>query len=102
MFEPVAVMVRRFECPFCKCRRSAKTALREHIGRCWLNPAARACKTCAHWETDPGGEPCFPGRPCGCNHGYTSCAAGVGGVDKGEIRTGCPLWLPTGKGENGG
>lgn len=92
MIEPVAVMVRRFRCPFCSRTHSAARAAREHMGRCWLNPATRSCKTCANWDVEPGGEPCFPGRPCDCNHGYVQCLAGVAGVDRGEIKTGCPLW----------
>ena len=89
---PVPVTVQRYECPFCKRRRSAKRTAAEHIARCWRNPAARACKTCEHWVNEPGGEPCFPGRHCDCNSGYADCRAGVEGVDKGEIKTGCPLW----------
>jgi hypothetical protein len=91
----VPVMVQRFECPFCKRRRSAKKAVREHIARCWHNPAARSCKTCANFTDEPGsGEYCEAGRPCPCNQGYRECRAGVQGVDAGEIKTGCPLWRP--------
>ena len=89
---PVPVTVQRFECPFCKRRRSARKAAAEHIGRCWLNPAARACKTCAHFTDEPDGGWCLPGRPCECNRGYRQCEAGVADVTDGTIMSGCPLW----------
>lgn len=91
---PIPVTVTRFECPFCRHRRSARKAAREHIARCWLNPAARSCKTCANFTDEPGGDPCEAGRPCACNQGYRACKAGIPGVAAGEIKSGCPLWLP--------
>lgn len=92
MTEPVPVMVRRYECPFCHRRRSARATTARHIARCWLNPAVRSCKTCVHFEEVPDGEPCFPGRPCTCNQGYVDCAAGVSLAFENTPRTGCPLW----------
>jgi len=89
---PVPVTVQRFQCPFCKRRRSAKKAVTDHIARCWLNPAARACKTCEHFTDVPGEEPCVPGRPCDCNSGYQLCEAGIADVAGGRILSGCPLW----------
>lgn len=91
---PVAVTVRRYECPFCHRRRSAKKATEDHMGRCWLNPGVRSCKTCAHLTEEPGGEWCIPGRPCNCNDGYRECAAGRVLDDSGTAFpvTGCPLW----------
>lgn len=37
---------------------------------CWRNPAARACKTCKHFEpADPDGPyPEHPGWPQACGH----------------------------------
>jgi hypothetical protein len=91
---PVPVMVRRFECPFCRHRRSAMKAAAAHIARCWLNPAVKACKTCAHFTDEPGsGEYCEAGRPCPCDQGYRKCEAGIPEVADGEIKTACPLWL---------
>lgn len=89
---PVPVTVQRYGCPFCRYRRSARKAVREHISRCWLNPAARACKTCAHFTDVPGDGPCFPGQPCHCGDGYQQCEAGVADVAGGRIVSGCPLW----------
>jgi hypothetical protein len=89
-------MVRRFECPFCSRRRAAKKAVAEHLGRCWLNPAVRSCKTCAHLDEYDGGDTCFPGRPCDCNAPSRSCRAGVkfeeNGLGPDFPVTGCPLW----------
>jgi hypothetical protein len=89
---PVLVSVRRFECPFCRRRRSSRKATAVHMARCWLNPAARACKTCANFTDEPDGDWCEPGKPCNCNQGYRECEAGVSGVTEGEIKSGCPLW----------
>ena len=90
--EPVPVMVKRWECPFCRRRRSGKAATAEHLGRCWLNPAVRSCKTCALFLLVPSGEPCFPGRPCNCNDGYVECRAGESLSFEDVPRVGCPLW----------
>ena len=89
---PVPVMVQRYECPFCKRRRSVRKATAVHIARCWLNPAAKACKTCEHFTDVPSGDYCEGGRPCACNKGFQQCEAGIPDVAAGEIRTGCPLW----------
>jgi len=89
---PVPVTVQRYGCPFCGRRRSAKKAVADHIARCWLNPAARACKTCAFFTDEPDGEPCVPGRQCDCNSGYRQCEAGVTDVAGGRIASGCELW----------
>jgi hypothetical protein len=87
---PVPVMVRRFECPFCHRRRSSKAATAEHIARCWMNPAARSCKTCAHYEFYRGGAYCV-GTPCNCDPSEELCHAGVDLPDSMPV-TGCPLW----------
>lgn len=89
---PVPVTVQRFQCPFCRRRRSSRKAVSEHIARCWLNPAARACKTCASFTNEPGGDPCFPGKPCDCSSGYQECEVGVRDVADGRIMSACPLW----------
>jgi hypothetical protein len=47
------------------------------MARCWSNPEARGCKTCAHFEKYAGGPTCFPGRPCDCNDGYEQCGVGI-------------------------
>lgn len=81
----------RYRCPFCHRSRSSKRATAGHIARCWLNPAVRSCKTCANYRSDPGGEPCFPGRPCNCNDGGEWCEQGQE-IPAAHPFTGCPLW----------
>ena len=94
MNAPEVVIVRRYRCPFCRRTGSAKAAIAAHIGRCWLNPAVRSCKTCSN--LDPGGDAC--GCVPGCNWGSpsgsipASCEAGVDLTDQSMPVTGCPLW----------
>jgi hypothetical protein len=91
LIAPEPVTVTRWRCPFCHRSRSAKSATAAHIERCWLNPAVRSCKTCAHYEYEPPGDPCEAGRPCSCNAGHEGCGAGVD-LTSGQVpRTGCPL-----------
>ena len=98
---PEPLIVKRWRCPFCHRSRSSKRATAEHIARCWLNPAARSCKTCAHYEYDPGGDWCFPGRPCNCNDGGEECSEGMD-LTRGLL-SGCLFWSAVlhGVGENG-
>jgi hypothetical protein len=84
---PEPVVVTRWRCPFCHRSRAHKQATTEHIARCWLNPAARSCKTCANYDFAPGGDFC----PCGCGDGYAVCEAGIDVSDY-SIKAACPLW----------
>lgn len=59
--QPIVLQVVRYRCPFCTRARAKKTAATEHIARCWNNPAAKACKTCIHYE--PGEDGLYPGHP---------------------------------------
>lgn len=72
MTEPIPVRVTRYRCPHCARSHSAKARCREHIVRCWHNPDARGCKTCAHYT---------PGDSAEWDTGYPgsdeSCGAGV-------------------------
>lgn len=92
MSEPIALKVTRWQCPHCRRARSSKKAATVHIGRCWNNPAVRACRTCANYNVVETGDWCFPGRPCNCNEGYIECRAGVGAVAAGSMVTGCEMW----------
>lgn len=87
---PEAIVVTRYRCPFCHRSRSSKRAAAEHIARCWLNPAVKACKTCVHYEFGPSGDYCL-GTPCNCNEASVSCAEGIG-IGDFSIKTACPLW----------
>lgn len=99
MSEPIPFTVTRYRCPCCPRTGSSKARVREHIGRCWHNPDAKGCKTCKYYEPgEPGGEVCFPGRPCNCNQGEEeSCAVGVSlsgndfDIKPGPI-VGCEKW----------
>lgn len=90
--EPVPFLTTRYQCPFCLRARSTKRAAAEHITRCWYNPAAQSCKTCANYDHEPDGEPCDPSSTgtCHCNDGHEDCEAGVDLSD--GLKTGCPLW----------
>ena len=93
MTAPIAVKVTRFACPFCSRSRAKKAATVEHIGRCWFNPDNRTCKTCRHFEDAEKYEPCYPGRPCSCQHVPARCNADVSlpGWERLPI-VGCMLW----------
>jgi hypothetical protein len=70
--QPIEVVVKRYRCPFCPRSLSSKSRMADHIGKCWRNPAARGCKTCANFA---------PGEPAVGLSEY--CAAGV------DLRGGC-------------
>ena len=92
--EPVVLRVTRYRCPFCTHARAAKAATIAHIGRCWNNPAARACKTCLFYDYEPTGERCFPEYPCNCNEGWERCHAPAEINLTDGLKINCPLWQP--------
>jgi hypothetical protein len=91
--EPIAFTTTRYRCPHC--RRSGARAgnIRNHMTRCWFNPEIRGCKTCKHFDQDPGepdvglmgGESCelgvsLDGRPAchGCGgSGWRDISSGA-------------------------
>lgn len=97
---PEAFTTTRHRCPFCRRSWAHRAAAARHVARCWLNPAARSCKTCAIFE--PAHDAC--GCEPGCNWGSPSggvpdsCAAGVD-LD-GTVKTACPLWALRSKEES--
>lgn len=50
--QPERIQVTRWRCPHCGRSRANRADAARHMARCWYNPAARACKTCAHYEID--------------------------------------------------
>lgn len=48
--QPIPFTTTRYRCPTCPRTASSKARMVGHIGRCWLNPEARGCKTCEHFE----------------------------------------------------
>ncbi|HEY3483555.1 MAG TPA: hypothetical protein VGL02_32210 [Streptomyces sp.] len=86
---PIAFTVTRYRCPACARTGSSRKRIADHIARCWLNPNARACKTCTHYMP-PVGEP---------DVGYFSeegCAAGLSfpedSLGRPTLAVGCPMW----------
>lgn len=81
---PIPVVVTRHQCPFCRITRAKKAAMAAHIARCWHNPAAKACKTCRHYEPPQSGPyDEDPGWPEGCGAGCR--------IDH-RLKSDCPLW----------
>jgi hypothetical protein len=79
-----AVRIRtvRHQCPYCRRTWSKRHAATAHIARCWYNPEARGCKTCANYEPAADGPyPEHPGFP-------ESCAADR--LIAAGLVTGCP------------
>lgn len=85
--QPVMSHVLRYLCPFCRRGRSTAQAARAHIARCWKNPAAQSCKTCAAYQPAELGHYAtgYPGCPEGCDGGH-SLADG--------LLVGCSDWEP--------
>lgn len=112
MTEPIPFKTTRYRCPHCPRTGASKARITEHMGRCWLNPAARGCKTCKHFEPygPEWGDACrlgvdLTGRPqcktCagfgdvpGEDLGMTECpeCAGDGAEVKAGPITGCAEW----------
>jgi hypothetical protein len=84
------IVVARFRCPHCRRSWSSKQAASVHVERCWHNPAARSCKTCANYEPAGDGSQCVPGRRCSCNIHNEACAAGIGLAD--GLVSDCPSY----------
>jgi hypothetical protein len=81
---PVAIRVTRYACPLCHRSHGKKAACTAHIARCWLNPDARACKTCIHYTpSEAGPYPEHPGwdEQCGLDIDLSS-----------GLKVGCPAW----------
>lgn len=81
-------VVRRFICKFCRRGHSKEAAAYAHALRCFRNPAARSCKTCAAYQPVETGDyqTGYPGCPEGCDAGVT--------WEGGTMPVGCALWEP--------
>lgn len=113
MTEPIAKTVTRWKCPHCPRSWASKRTGREHIARCWFNPANRACKTCTHFTPRTFGdgitESASPDR-CAAGEDLTVVEPqwigfdpiGCGPVEPEKsgnpwvttLRTHCPKWTP--------
>jgi hypothetical protein len=98
---PIKVRVTRYQDPHCGRTHSSRRRAEEHMARCWRNPDARGCLTCAHFqpfqpsELDTG----WPGEPEHCTAGVdltgrpacTECVGGkVGEIWDDEGVRACP------------
>lgn len=89
---PETITVKRYRCPHCGTSRAKQAAARAHIARCWHNPAARTCKTCAHFEPyEPAGG-CWGDPYCNCPEVPEGCAVGAGVTGAQYPLTDCPTW----------
>lgn len=83
---PLAVMVRRYECPHCGWRRADKTLVARHIARCWHDPAMRTCRSCVFFERGHAEETDYGWREV-----PDACALGEP-VEPRHPVIACPLW----------
>jgi len=91
--EPKLVMVKRYECPTCSYRRSAKKSVADHMARCWENPANKACRTCRHFQPSVFGPPIDgPSVEERCGRGLLFELSEITGNQK--LHTDCELWEP--------
>jgi len=52
---PAPTVVSRHQCPFCRrFTRASAHQVRDHMTRCWQNPALSCCKTCTHHQNASG------------------------------------------------
>lgn len=92
--EPEKITVTRYRCPHCRRSWTRRSAAVAHIARCWSNPDAKNCRTCAYFiPANTCDEP-----TCGCGGEDEECTAGVdltqydreGGPR--DLPVGCPKW----------
>lgn len=94
--QPVACVTTRYRCPWCRrFSRTRKAAVADHMTRCWLNPAVRACKTCRFFQ--PGNRAglaayCYDGELCACGVVDEECLHSDGPELDAGLRDHCPLW----------
>lgn len=94
MSEPVPFITTRWRCPHCPATRSSKTGARRHMARCWYNPAARSCKTCAHYNPDRSDPDVGWEEPESCEAGIDLRAVAVDNQGHPTLPTNCQRWGP--------
>lgn len=94
MTDAIRLTVIRYKCPHCRTTRAKKQAAEAHIARCWHNPEARGCKTCANFLPAGDGAQCFPGCDCVCGSYPESCDIDAAPDDALPL-IGCSRWAST-------
>lgn len=91
---PAPILVTRHQCPHCRrYTRARRDRVEEHMGRCWQNPAAHGCKTCAHFqEARYSSHQCHPGYDCGCDSWPEACCHPDGPDQLDQPIINCPHW----------
>lgn len=86
----------RWQCPHCRRTRAKRAATEAHIGRCWLNPEVRTCRTCTWYEPAHDACGCEPGCNWGSSDGAVppDCGADCEVPADGTPVTHCPKWEP--------
>jgi hypothetical protein len=76
MAEPIPVKVTRYACPSCGRTATRPSRTREHMSRCWWDPANRSCKTCVNFErwASEYGDSCAKGVDLSGHPGCARCA----------------------------
>lgn len=88
MGEELAIRIKatRYQCPHCRATRAKSQAAERHIARCFKNPRAKSCKTCALFQPAENGDydTGYPGCDESCDLGL-SLASG--------LRVHCKEWV---------
>lgn len=89
LLEPVRKVVTRWGCPHCSRTHSTSARTREHMGRCWQNPAVRSCRTCTNFMPDDSDPSAGSIQPEGCAVGVELPTGANGST---TLATHCPKW----------
>jgi len=89
--EPIRKMVPRWGCPSCGHTQSSSTRIREHMARCWADPANRACRTCTHHERQNA----WSGDVC--RVGLTLPVVARPHGEQTTLAVNCPKWAAAGQ-----
>lgn len=90
MSEPLRLQVIRWGCAHCSKKYASRSHAREHIARCWYNPAARGCKTCVHFT------PYYRDEPDDCAEGVDLRGTEVIEIEAGRDPVSAPQWFNPG------
>lgn len=80
----------RYRCPHCARTWAGRRAAERHIARCWRNPAAQGCKTCARFIPAYDDLRWREGDEDACGKGLRLPMAETSG--RSTLAVHCPLW----------